>query len=68
MWNFTPNFFDALQQGTWGIFATGEDSYNPVLWTMMFEFIGSMIIFFVLSLFGGMKHRRIVCKEMVPFQ
>ncbi len=68
MWNFTPNFFDALQQGTWGIFATGEDSYNPVLWTMMFEFIGSMIFFFVLSLFGGMKHRRIVCKEMVPFQ
>ena len=60
MWNFTPNFFDALQQGTWGIFATGEDSYNPVLWTMMYEFIGSMVIFFVLSLFGGMKHRWVV--------
>ena len=57
MWNFAPNLFDAVAQGTWGIFVTGENYYNPVLWTMFYEVTGSFLVFGLLALFGKV-HRR----------
>jgi len=66
-WNLIPNFFDALWQGTWAIFTIGQPlftsgqvSYNPVLWTMLYEFVGSFIVFGCLSLFGKLRKRWIV--------
>ena len=59
-WNFSPNFFEAIHQGTWGIFVSGAISYNPVLWTMMYEFAGSFIVFVSLMLFGKLERRWIV--------
>lgn len=37
-WIFTPNIADAIKQALWGAFFAGEDTYNPVLWTMTIEF------------------------------
>lgn len=59
-WDFISSFFEAIKQGVWSIFATGEDSYNRVLWTMHYEFLGSLLVFFVLFVFGKLKYRNIV--------
>ena len=44
-WNFPPSFLLALKEGLYGAIFTGQSSYNPILWTMKVEFIGSMIVF-----------------------
>lgn len=59
-WNFDPNIFDAIIQGIWSIFITGQDSYNRVLWTMHYEFFGSMLVFLILFVFGKQRYRFIV--------
>ena len=56
-WDFALNFFDALRQGTFGIFFESVKYYNPVLWTMTYEFIGSFIVFLFLFLFGKSNYR-----------
>lgn len=60
MWNFSPNIIDALMQGVFGIFITGENFYNPVLWTMFYEFTGSFLVFGILALFGKEPRRWLV--------
>lgn len=57
-WNFEPSLFEAIRQGTWSIFVTGDDSYNRVLWTMQYEFFGSFMIFAILMIFGKLKRRQ----------
>lgn len=38
--------FDAIYEGLFGVFfREGSSSYNPVLWTMYFEFFGSFLVF-----------------------
>lgn len=59
-WNFVPNLLDALRQGIWGIFAIPETTYNPVLWTMQYEMIGSIIVFALFLLFGKTKYRWVI--------
>lgn len=59
-WNFIPSLGEALAQGVWSIFATGQDTYNRVLWTMHYEFFGSLLIFLLLLIFGRAKNRMIV--------
>lgn len=56
-WNFDPSFWDAFIQGVWSIFATGDDTYNRVLWTMHYEFFGSFLVFVLLFIFGRSKYR-----------
>ncbi|TPG78819.1 acyltransferase family protein [Pseudomonas arsenicoxydans] len=41
---FEPSFWEALWQGMTTFF-TGEVNYNTNLWTMKFEFFGSLIVF-----------------------
>lgn len=62
LWTFNPNFFEALWQGILGIFTTSlnAEHYNPVLWTMQYEFIGSFLVFLIALLFGKSKNRWIV--------
>lgn len=50
--SLTPNFVDALYQATIGIFVTqsnGVGSYNPVLWTIYYELIGSILVLGLVS-------------------
>lgn len=42
---FTPSFADALRDAAYRVILLGEDRYNPPLWTMKVEFIGSLITF-----------------------
>lgn len=42
-----PNLFDAIYSGAIGSFIFGEAKYNPVLWTMQIELLGSLIIYFI---------------------
>jgi len=42
----TPDFLDAFYSGSIGAFIFGENRYNPVLWTMQIELLGSFIIYF----------------------
>mgnify|MGYP000943467565 FL=1 len=56
-WTFTPDIVDAVKQAVWGSFFAGEDTYNPVLWTMTIEFYGSMLVFAMTLLFGVQRTR-----------
>lgn len=56
-WTFTPDLAEAIKQAAWGTFFAGEDTYNPVLWTMTVEFYGSMLVFAMALLFGSLRAR-----------
>lgn len=44
--NFTPSFTEAIYSGmVESFFLSGRNPYNPVLWTMKIELIGSFVIF-----------------------
>lgn len=57
LWNIQPSLYSAVQQGLYGTFINNENSYNPVLWTMTYEFMGSLFVFSFISLFGNLKRR-----------
>jgi len=60
LWTFPPDFISAIHQGLIGVFVNGQVNYNPVLWTIRHEFIGSFIIFGSLLLFASSRHRWVV--------
>lgn len=60
IWAIDPNWSSALYQGFVDIFVTGHVEYNPVLWTIQYEFIGSFIIFGSLLMFAASRHRWVV--------
>lgn len=41
----TANFSDAFAQGAWRTFIFGDSYYDTSLWTMWFEFWGSLMVF-----------------------
>jgi peptidoglycan/LPS O-acetylase OafA/YrhL len=45
---FDPPLGDALYSGTIGVFRTSYSAYDPPLWTMHNEFLGSLLVFAVL--------------------
>ena len=57
--NLTPNLSDALYEGLWGVYFNynQSSSYNPVLWTMQWEFKGSILVAAFLILFGKVRNR-----------
>lgn len=60
LWLQIPSLLDAIAQGVYGVFADGTSTYNPVLWTIKYEFIGSFIVFGIALLFSASKYRWIV--------
>jgi peptidoglycan/LPS O-acetylase OafA/YrhL len=48
---------EALYQAFVGSLITGDVSYNPLLWTMTYEFLGSMLIFATAALVGRRRWR-----------
>ncbi len=62
LWPSEPSFITALSQGVWGVFfSTNFDTnYNPVLWTMRFELLGSLLVFAAALLFGKAQRRWII--------
>lgn len=56
-WRVTPDFFTAIQSGAFGSFIKQGNPYNNVLWTMVYEFAGSFLVFGSLLIFGKLKYR-----------
>jgi peptidoglycan/LPS O-acetylase OafA/YrhL len=47
-WQFDPSLRSALYEGTVGVFKHAYSPYDPPLWTMHNEFLGSLLVFAVL--------------------
>jgi peptidoglycan/LPS O-acetylase OafA/YrhL len=45
--DFTPSLFGAVMEGSLFAFFREPDMYDPVLWTMHHEFLGSFVTFFL---------------------
>lgn len=59
-WDMAPDIFKAIKQAVWGIFTSGSVSYNPVLWTMQYEFMGAFLVFAIALLFGSSRYRWLI--------
>lgn len=61
-----PDLAEALRQGVYDVYFTYNDgnvntiTYNGVLWTMYYEFTGSILLFAFLALFGDTRYRRYI--------
>ncbi|WP_051943365.1 MULTISPECIES: acyltransferase family protein [Luteibacter] len=49
-WKKPPDFIEALRDGTYGTILGGWSRFNPTLWTMKIELLGSMFVFAYRSL------------------
>ncbi len=54
---FEPNLLTALYEAFIGSFFRHQATYNGVLWTMTFEFFGSVLVFLFVALFRNEKRR-----------
>ncbi|WP_250476988.1 acyltransferase family protein [Caballeronia sp. INML1] len=56
---FEPGFIDALKFGLFDVFFhyRWDHSYNPVLWTMSYELIGSVMVFALVIVIGTSRIR-----------
>lgn len=59
-WNFTPDIKKMLYEGLYGVFINETCTYNKVLWTMTYEFYGSLLTFSTAILIGNLRHRYII--------
>lgn len=67
LWNFPPNIFDAMYQAFIGAYTSGQVTYNSVLWTMQYEFLGSFLLFATLLIFGKFKIRWLIYGVLAVF-
>ena len=54
--NFRPSFRGAIEEGVVGVFARFP-RYDPELWTMPTELMGSFLVFASLAIFGHLRNR-----------
>ena len=61
LWRIQPGFFDALYEAFLQAPFYGDTfEYNPVLWTITVEFLGSLLVFALLALTGSARNRVIL--------
>jgi peptidoglycan/LPS O-acetylase OafA/YrhL len=61
MWSRHPDLFTAIYEGLVTIFVNSPvNNFNPALWTMKYEFIGSFMVFGIALLFAHSKWRWLV--------
>jgi len=65
LWRTPPDFFEALWQGLVAVFTIGQVHYNPVLWTIHHELLGSFVIFGTALVFASSRHRWIVYAGLI---
>ena len=59
--NFPPDLGEAVAQAFWKCFSVnGVQTYNPALWTMNYELLGSFSVFGFQALFGRSSRRYVV--------
>ena len=57
LWAFKPNFGDMIIDGLFRNMFQNVYKYNLVLWTMMFELYGSMLVYAACSIIGKNRNR-----------
>lgn len=57
IFDFAPTLWNALYDATIGVLVNNNTQYDPVLWTMPLEFIGSFVLFGFLMLVGKLRYR-----------
>lgn len=71
VYSFEPHIKDAIAEAVYGVFFLGSANYNPVLWTMKVEFMGSILLTGWLVLWGDAKKRKywwgIVCLLLIAY-
>lgn len=60
LFGITPHLHDALYQAFIGAFLNDQVTFNPLLWTMTNEFLGSMLIFGIAAVFGQLRKRWVI--------
>jgi len=60
IFNFIPSLSTAFHDATIGVLMGKNVAYNPVLWTMSIEFIGSFVVFGLAALVGKLKKRWLI--------
>ena len=63
MFAFEPSLWSAIEQGTWqSFFLSGSrySSYDPVIWTMRIEFIGSLLTFALCLFAKGFRYNSLI--------
>lgn len=56
-WTFEPDLAGLLRESFLDAYFTARVTYNSVLWTMRWEFFGSLIVFAFVVLFGRARRR-----------
>ncbi len=56
-WQWVPGAGQAVWDALVGVLMQGEARYNPVLWTMVVEWRGSLLVLTLLALVGGRRWR-----------
>ncbi len=65
-WNLVPRFSEALSQGAVSVFFLRQQSwYSPVLWTMGYFWLGSVMLLSFLRLFRSYRWRRLLACALV---
>ncbi len=67
IFNAQPTFGDVLYNMFIDVFVNGNNKYNPVLWTMGIEFLGSLMLFATLILTHNMKRKEWVFYSVIVF-
>ena len=71
MFAFEPSLWSAIAQGTWqSFFLSGlrYSSYDPVIWTMRIEFIGSLLTFALCLFAKGFRYKWLIyCLVIAAF-
>ncbi len=59
LWNFKPDIWIMLRQAFYGVLLKREVTYNLLLWTMNFEFFGSLLVYVFVYYFRDSRKRYI---------
>ena len=60
IFDFVPNVSMAFYDATIGVLVDKNTAFNPVLWTMSIELLGSFLVFGMAALIGNMKKRWLI--------
>ncbi|MGL5643149.1 MAG: acyltransferase family protein [Paraclostridium sp.] len=59
------SYIDIIKQSLFQVFLFDIETYNAVLWTMKYEFIGSFIVFFILTSFSYCKYKKTIFISLI---
>lgn len=55
--NFIPDLSQCLKEALWTTYILGGNAYNGPMWTMVYEYLGSLLVLIVMALTQKRMHR-----------